>query len=126
MASNMPAILERIVATPMVRQFVQRFSEPFREASGYRKYGLNHEDLLMESEVVQEAIARLPEKELQERHWRIARAFDASTRKATLAKDERTKAEHDKVYLTQLIHDVEQEQNDLIEWDNDYTIPARR
>lgn len=72
----------------------------------------------MESESVQEAIARLPEKELQDRHWRFVRAFDASVRKATLAKAERTKADDDKTYLTPYIRDVEREQDDLIETDN--------
>lgn len=39
MAQPMPALLEKLIATPAVRRLVHKYSERFREASGYRKYG---------------------------------------------------------------------------------------
>ncbi|KNC49764.1 ubiquinol-cytochrome c reductase complex protein [Thecamonas trahens ATCC 50062] len=115
--ASMPAIVEQIAASPAVRSLVHRFSESFRVASGYRKFGLRHEDIIMECDVVQEAINRLPEEELQERNFRFSRAINISAKKATLPAAERTSPADDVEYLTPYIRKVQQEQDDLIEWD---------
>ena len=79
--------------------------------------GLVHEDLIRETDMVQEAICRLPEEQLQARNFRFARAINASAKKGTLPAAQRTKPEEDGEYLTPVLRKLEQEQQDLIDWD---------
>lgn len=52
-----------------------------------------HDDCLRESDVVKEAIRRLPDNIYDERQFRITRALYLSMKKAILPKDEWTKWE---------------------------------
>lgn len=55
--------------------------------------GLRHDDCLYETDDVTEALRRLPDKEIDERNYRIIRAFQLSMQKIILPRDQWTKYE---------------------------------
>lgn len=58
--------------------------------------GLHRDDVLYETPEVQEALRRLPTKLMDERNFRIMRAFHLSMTKTILPKDQWTKYEEGK------------------------------
>lgn len=88
--------------------------------SGFNKYGLWRDDLLYEDEDVKEALRRLPEKYIDERNYRILRATQLSLQKSILPKNEWTKLEDDKLYLTPLVDEVKKERIEREEWNKNY------
>merc|ERR1712043_144764 len=48
---------------------------------GFNQYGLLHDDVLHETEIIQEAISRLPPEMQDERNFRITRALQCSVEK---------------------------------------------
>ncbi|CAK7205021.1 Cytochrome b-c1 complex subunit 7, mitochondrial [Sporothrix eucalyptigena] len=78
--------------------------------SGYRQMGLRADDLIPEeSDVVQQAIKRLPAQENYDRIFRMRRAVQLSLQHKLLPKDQWTKPEEDKPYLLPLIKEIEAE-----------------
>lgn len=71
-----------------------------------------------ESPVTQEALRRLPKKELAERAFRHRRAFQTSIMHTELPKNEWTKKDEDVQYLQPYIKEVEAEQAELDKYNN--------
>ncbi|XP_050295545.1 cytochrome b-c1 complex subunit 7-like [Anthonomus grandis grandis] len=88
--------------------------------SGFNKYGLWRDDLLYENADVKEALKRLPQNIVDERNYRLLRAVQLSIQKDYLPKDQWTKLEDDKLYLTPLVEDVIKEREEREEWNKNY------
>ncbi|KPJ16421.1 Cytochrome b-c1 complex subunit 7 [Papilio machaon] len=88
--------------------------------SGFNKYGLLRDDCLYENEDVQEALRRLPEHVVDERNFRIVRAVQLSIQKTILPKEEWTKYEEDKLYLTPIVEQVIKERQEREQWEKNY------
>ena len=89
--------------------------------SGYNQYGLYRHDLLMENEVVTEAIRRLPPQVQDEREFRLQRATQCSLTHSVLPKDQWPTYEEDLEkgrYLEKLIADIEKEKAEQSSWFN--------
>lgn len=84
--------------------------------SGFNKYGLWRDDLLYEDETVKEALRRLPQDLVDERNYRMLRAIQLSLTKSILPKEQWTKFEDDKLYLTPYVKEVEKEQDERDQW----------
>uniref|UniRef100_A0A1B6EWG2 Cytochrome b-c1 complex subunit 7 n=1 Tax=Cuerna arida TaxID=1464854 RepID=A0A1B6EWG2_9HEMI len=88
--------------------------------SGFCQIGLKHDDCLYETEDVEEALRRLPKKMLDERNFRIVRAFQLSATKSILPRDQWTKYEEDDHYLEPYIEEVAKERKEREEWAKNY------
>lgn len=88
--------------------------------SGFNKYGLWRDDLLHEDEDVKEALKRLPQNTVDERNYRILRATQLSIQKDILPKEQWTKLEEDKLYLTPIVDEVIKEREEREEWNKNY------
>jgi len=84
--------------------------------SYFNQLGLRHDDTLMETDEVKEALRRLPKSVLDERQFRISRALYLSMRKEVLPKEEWTKWEEDVKYLQPVLEEVEKEFHEKEEW----------
>lgn len=84
--------------------------------SGFNKYGLMRDDLLIEDEDVQEALRRIPDSVRDERNYRILRAVQLEITKSILPKKEWTKLEEDKLYLTPILRQVVKEREERENW----------
>ncbi|XP_034278372.1 cytochrome b-c1 complex subunit 7 [Pantherophis guttatus] len=97
-----------------------RLFEGFRKwyynAQGFNKYGLRRDDVLNETDVVKEAIKRLPEDVYYERIFRIKRAVQLSLTHDILPKDQWTKYEEDKPYLWPHVVEVMREKREKKEF----------
>ncbi|VVC93326.1 cytochrome b-c1 complex subunit 7-like [Leptidea sinapis] len=88
--------------------------------SGFNKYGLVRDDLLYENEDVKEALRRLPDHVVDERNFRLIRAIQLSLQKTILPKEEWTKFEEDKLYLTPIVKQVKKERAERENWEKEY------
>ncbi|CAG9581632.1 unnamed protein product [Danaus chrysippus] len=88
--------------------------------SGFNKYGLLRDDCLYENEDVQEALRRLPDHVVDERNFRLVRATQLSLQKIVLPKEEWTKYEEDKLYLTPIVEQVIKERKEREKWEKEY------
>lgn len=111
----------------MAVNFVQRrlYSNAFQQfcynLSGFNKYGLWRDDLLDDSEPeVKEALKRVPENIVDERNYRILRAVQLSIQKDILPKEQWTKLEDDKLYLTPCLRQVLKEKAEQDEWNKNH------
>jgi ubiquinol-cytochrome c reductase subunit 7 len=84
--------------------------------SYFNQLGLRHDDTLMETPEVKEALRRLPKKLQDERQFRITRALNLSMKKDILPKDEWTKYEEDNSYLQPYLDVVNKEFRERQEW----------
>ncbi|KAI8927983.1 cytochrome b-c1 complex subunit 7 [Entophlyctis helioformis] len=92
---------------------------------GYRQMGLRFDDLVPdESDLVQEALRRLPPREFQDRHFRFKRALNLSMLKTQAPREEWTTAATDIAYLSPYINLVEAEIQTKENFDNLDSIPA--
>jgi len=88
-------------------------------ASAFNQYGLYHDDALYESEDVKEALRRLPANLLDERVFRIQRAFQCSVLKTVLPKDQWPTFEEDREkgrYLQEYLNEVIMERKEKEMW----------
>uniref|UniRef100_A0A8C6XBR9 Cytochrome b-c1 complex subunit 7 n=1 Tax=Naja naja TaxID=35670 RepID=A0A8C6XBR9_NAJNA len=99
-------------------RLLERFHKWYYNAQGFNKYGLKRDDILHETDVVKEAIKRLPEDEYYERIFRIKRAVQLSLTHDILPKDQWTKYEEDKPYLWPHVKEVMRERNEKKEFRN--------
>ncbi|XP_030760096.1 cytochrome b-c1 complex subunit 7-like [Sitophilus oryzae] len=90
------------------------------QLSGFNKYGLHRDDLLHENEDVKVALKRLPQDVVDQRNYRLLRATQLSIQKDILPKNQWTKLEDDKLYLTPLVEDVIREREEQEEWNKNY------
>ncbi|KAK9892247.1 hypothetical protein WA026_019048 [Henosepilachna vigintioctopunctata] len=89
--------------------------------SGFNKYGLWRDDLIDDTDQdVIEALTRIDEKTIDERNYRILRAVQLSIQKDVLPKDQWTKLENDKLYLTPVVKQVRKEREEREEWNKLY------
>ncbi|MCQ9140792.1 cytochrome b-c1 complex subunit 7, partial [Bacillus amyloliquefaciens] len=65
---------------------------------------------------VQEALRRLPDHVVDERNFRMARAMQLSLQKIVLPKEEWTKYEEDKLYLSPIVEQVKKERQEREKW----------
>ncbi|KAF7273214.1 cytochrome b-c1 complex subunit 7-like [Rhynchophorus ferrugineus] len=96
---------------------LQRFAY---NLSGFNKYGLHRDDLLDETDDVKEALKRVPQDVIDQRNFRILRAAQLSIQKDILPKDQWTKLEDDKLYLTPHVEDVARERQEREDWNKNY------
>lgn len=75
---------------------------------------------MYENEDVQEALRRLPQHVVDERNFRMIRAIQLSMTKTILPKEEWTKYEEDKLYLTPIVEQVKKERKEREEWEKEY------
>lgn len=78
------------------------------------------DDCLYENEDVKEALRRLPEHLVDERNFRMVRAIQLSLQKTILPKEEWTKMEEDKLYLSPIVEQVKKERLEREEWEKNY------
>ncbi|KAJ2948116.1 hypothetical protein O0L34_g9914 [Tuta absoluta] len=88
--------------------------------AGFNKYGLLRDDCLHETEDVKEALRRIPAHVVDERNFRIVRAMQLSIQKNILPKEEWTKYEEDKLYLSPVVEQVEKERKEREKWEQEY------
>ncbi|KAK2593896.1 Cytochrome b-c1 complex subunit 7, mitochondrial [Conoideocrella luteorostrata] len=101
-----PFVLRR----PWLANMVMPAANWYANAAGYKKLGLRYDDLMEEErESTQLALKRLSPKESYDRIYRIRRSVQCSYQHKLLPKDQWTKAEEDKPYLTDIINQVEAE-----------------
>ncbi|KAJ3091903.1 Cytochrome b-c1 complex subunit 7 [Quaeritorhiza haematococci] len=104
---------------------VSGLSEWYSNQMGYRKMGLRFDDLIPdESDVVQQAVSRLPPKEFYDRVFRFRRALHLSGKQETLPPEMWTKPEQDVPYLRPIIEQIEAEMTTKQNFDQMVTIPA--
>lgn len=110
----------------MAVSFVQKrfFSSTLQKIaynlSGFNRYGLWRDDLYTETADVQEALRRLPTKVVDERNYRILRAVQLSIQNEILPKEQWTKLEEDKLYLTPVLNMVMKEKEEEAEWNKNH------
>ncbi|XP_045499775.1 cytochrome b-c1 complex subunit 7-like [Colias croceus] len=90
------------------------------ELAGFHKYGLLRDDCLYENEDVQEALRRLPPHVVDERNFRLVRAIQLSGAKVLMPKDQWTKFEEDKLYLSPIVEQVVKERLEREKWESEY------
>ncbi|TPX43750.1 hypothetical protein SeMB42_g04432 [Synchytrium endobioticum] len=106
MASSFLASFRKLKETPGAKNLANWY----RNQMGYRQMGLRYDDLIPEeSDVVQEALRRLPPKEFHQRLFRFKRAFALSGTQNMLSPSEWTKPEEDIPYLRPLMEQLENE-----------------
>lgn len=69
---------------------------------------------------VQEALRRLPDHVIDERNFRLVRAMQLSLQKIILPKEEWTKFEEDKLYLSPIVEQVKKERLEREKWEKDH------
>ncbi|XP_060519351.1 cytochrome b-c1 complex subunit 7-like [Cylas formicarius] len=111
MAMNM--IQKRFMSSSALQKWIYNLS-------GFNRVGLWRDDLLLETPEVKEALRRLPEYVIDERNYRIIRAAQLSLEHRILPKDQWTKLEDDKLYLTPLVNDVIKEKEERKQWENNH------
>ncbi|KFX88472.1 hypothetical protein O988_09010 [Pseudogymnoascus sp. VKM F-3808] len=114
---SQPSLAPYVLKRPFLQRWLTPFANWYANAAGYRKLGLRADDLIPEeSDVVLQAIKRLPPKESYDRVFRLRRAFQCSLSHQLLPKEQQTPPEEDTPYLSPIIREIEaelKERNDL-------------
>lgn len=69
---------------------------------------------------MKEALRRLPDHVVDERNFRLVRATQLSLQKIVLPKEEWTKYEEDKLYLTPIVDQVIKERKEREKWEKEF------
>merc|ERR1711939_834359 len=86
---------------------IKKIADKYAQLCGYRQHGLKYDDLIIEeNEAVQTALRRLTPREEYDRAYRLRVASQLSVLHHPLPKEEHLKAEQDKRYLTPLIQEI--------------------
>ncbi|KAF9066892.1 cytochrome b-c1 complex subunit 7 [Rhodocollybia butyracea] len=113
-----PSLASKVLASKTLSSWIVPVAQWYANVSGYRKYGLRYDDLIMEeNEDVQRAIKRLTPREQYDRAYRFKRASHASVLHAPLDKSQWTTPEQDVRYLSPHIVEVEKEEKERVMWD---------
>ena len=102
------AVLQRI--------FPKTLQEWAYNLSGFNQYGLFRDDLVYETEEVEEALRRLPAHIIDERNFRLIRAMQLDCQKRVLPKEQWTKLSEDVMYLQPYLKEVMKEKREREEW----------
>lgn len=89
--------------------WMHAFARTYRRWSGIHKYGLQYEDLLVETPAVNEALRRLPHDMLVARDQRIKRAFDLSHKKVYLPPSQHSDPLRQTHVVRKLVKEVKKE-----------------
>ncbi|KAI7832682.1 cytochrome b-c1 complex subunit 7 [Gamsiella multidivaricata] len=113
------SLVNQVKASKFLSGFLQPVANAFVNAAGYRQLGLRYDDVLREeTDIIREAINRLPENESYERVFRMKTAFQYSLSHTVATKDSALKAEDDIRYLTPLIDEVATEVTEREDFNN--------
>ncbi|KAF2740690.1 14 kDa subunit of cytochrome bd ubiquinol oxidase [Polyplosphaeria fusca] len=105
-----PSFAPFIRSRPWLLKWMEPIAEWYCQKAGYRQLGLRCDDLIPEeNDIVQLALKRLPPKEAYDRVFRLRRAFQCSVTHHLLPKEEWTKPDEDRPYLTNIIEEIEAE-----------------
>ncbi|CAG9763198.1 unnamed protein product [Ceutorhynchus assimilis] len=119
--SKKPLQLSKMAVNLVQKRFMSSALQKFcYNLAGFNKYGLWRDDLLYANPDVQVALKRLPQNVVDERNYRMLRATQLSIQKTYLPKEQWTKLEDDKLYLTPLVEDVIKERQEREEWNKIY------
>ncbi|KAK3832244.1 MAG: cytochrome b-c1 complex subunit 7 [Linnemannia elongata] len=100
-------LVKQVKASKFLSGILQPVANAFVNASGYRKLGLRYDDVLREeTDIIREAVNRLPENEGYERVYRMKVAFQYSLSHTIATKNATLKPEDDIRYLTPIIDEV--------------------
>lgn len=90
------------------------------DSTNHHFSGLLRDDCLHETEDVTEALRRIPQHVVDERNFRMVRALQLSLQKTILPKEEWTKYEEDKLYLSPVVDQVKKEREEREQWEKNY------
>jgi len=86
---------------------LKRIADKYADLCGYRQHGLKYDDLIIEeNDAVQTALRRLTPREEYDRAYRLRVASQLSILHHPLPKEEQLTAEQDQRYLTPLIQEI--------------------
>lgn len=97
---------------PFLRRMLVVMSEKYKDAIGYRKYGLKLDDIWIETPDMEKAVERLPEEQQVARLFRFQRAIDASMHNDFLPEPMWTKPSEDTPYLQETLEEVRTEEKE--------------
>ncbi|KAF9264890.1 14 kDa subunit of cytochrome bd ubiquinol oxidase [Marasmius fiardii PR-910] len=118
------SLAPKILASKTLTRWFTPFAHWYANLSGYRKYGLKYDDLLIEErDDVQRAITRLTPRETYDRNFRFKRASQASVLHAPLPTEQWITPEEDVRYLLPHVVDVAKEDTERQMWD---TVSVKR
>ncbi|KAF9982797.1 Cytochrome b-c1 complex subunit 7 [Modicella reniformis] len=104
------SLANQVKASKFWSKTLQPVANAFISASGYRKLGLRYDDIIREeTDIIREAINRLPEEELYGRAFRMKTACQYSLSHTIATGDKVLKPEEDVRYLTPVIDEVASE-----------------
>ncbi|KAF9283252.1 Cytochrome b-c1 complex subunit 7 [Mortierella alpina] len=100
-------LVNQVKASKFLSGILQPVANAFVNAAGYRKLGLRYDDVLREeTDIIREAVNRLPDNEGYERVYRMKCAFQYSLSHTIATKEGTLKPEDDIRYLTPIIDEV--------------------
>ncbi|KAF9341798.1 Cytochrome b-c1 complex subunit 7 [Linnemannia elongata] len=100
-------LVNQVKASKFLSGILQPVANAFVNAAGYRKLGLRYDDVLREeTDIIREAVNRLPDNEGYERIYRMKVAFQYSLSHTIATKENTLKPEDDIRYLTPVIDEV--------------------
>ncbi|KAF8939027.1 cytochrome b-c1 complex subunit 7 [Dissophora ornata] len=100
-------LVNQVKASKFLSGVLQPVANAFVNAAGYRQLGLRYDDVLREeTDVIREAINRLPDNEGYDRMFRMKTAFQYSLSHTVATKETALKPEDDIRYLTPVIDEV--------------------
>ncbi|KAF9997698.1 Cytochrome b-c1 complex subunit 7 [Entomortierella chlamydospora] len=111
--------VNQVKASKFLSGMLQPVANAFVNAAGYRQLGLRYDDVLREeTDIIREAINRLPEQEGYERVFRMKTAFQYSLSHTIATKENALKPEDDIRYLTPIIDEVAAEYAEKEDFNN--------
>ncbi|CBQ68908.1 probable ubiquinol--cytochrome-c reductase [Sporisorium reilianum SRZ2] len=112
------SLAKYVQSSPALMRVLKPVANAYANATGHRQMGLRYDDLIIEeSDRVQKAISRLPEKEAYDRAFRLRQASQLSVLHRELPKDQWLPAKEDKRYLTPYVQEVANEESERAAWD---------
>ncbi|SNX86213.1 probable ubiquinol--cytochrome-c reductase [Melanopsichium pennsylvanicum] len=112
------SLAKYVQSSPALMRVLKPVANAYANATGHRQMGLRYDDLIIEeSERVQKAISRLPEKEAYDRAFRLRQASQFSVLHRELPKEQWVPAKEDKRYLTPYVQEVANEETERAAWD---------
>ncbi|KAG0348500.1 Cytochrome b-c1 complex subunit 7 [Podila humilis] len=100
-------LVNQVKASKFLNGLLQPVASAFINASGYRKLGMRYDDLLREeTDIIREALNRLPDNDSYERYYRMKQGFQYSLSHTIATKETALKPEDDIRYLTPIIDEV--------------------
>ncbi|KAI1313034.1 Cytochrome b-c1 complex subunit 7 [Mortierella claussenii] len=100
-------LVNQVKASKLLSGLLQPVANAFVNAAGYRQLGLRYDDILREeTDIIREAVNRLPDNESYERVFRMKTAFQYSLSHTVASEETTLKAEDDIRYLSSIIEEV--------------------